>query len=114
MANILIICRIFVVVLSLAIWNILDYNCSIDSAGEVLKLQKDKRGGRFLAMYLKKSFIGLTVALLCSFVVYASISNAKGSEKRTVVYDASNTVVYDSAIPAFSDNDHLNEILNLK
>ncbi|MEZ3492078.1 MAG: hypothetical protein K1W38_07190 [Lachnospiraceae bacterium] len=67
-----------------------------------------------MAMYLKKSFIGLTVALLCSFVVYASISNAKGSEKRTVVYDASNTVVYDSAIPAFSDDDHLNVILNLK
>ena len=65
-------------------------------------------------MYLKKSFIGLTVALLCSFAVYASISNAKDSEKRTVVYDASNTVVYDSAIPAFSDDDHLNVILNLK
>lgn len=61
MANILIICRIFVVVLSLAIWNILDYNCSIDSAGEVLKLQNSKRTreeGGFWQCILKNHLLG--------------------------------------------------------
>lgn len=67
-----------------------------------------------MATCIKKSFIGLTFALLCSLAVYTSISNAKGSEKRTIIYDASDTVVYDSAVPTLRNDEKLNEILNLK
>ncbi|MDE6365210.1 MAG: hypothetical protein K2L86_13275 [Lachnospiraceae bacterium] len=45
---------------------------------------------------------------------YTSISNAKGSEKRTIIYDSSDTVIYDSAIPTLRNDAQLNEILNLK